>query len=794
MHLNKRIALLALICVFAFSAFAPVRAFAAKYVPTNRDTRMDGEKIDIAEADLRAYALLCETGDCAYYFRDDRDIIAIIDKRTGYVWKTGIDAGFSSDIKKAVKNAETDEELALAAEPIEKSLNSRYIGIANSLVTAAYYESETIKYISSASEEDALSALTPLDGGNAFALDVNFTKLDLQLRVVITFGEHSIRYDIPFESMSGAGLASLSSLWLTPFFGASGGEAEYYDFENKEYGDAQKKPAPSGYAFVPDGSGGLIRFRDNSVAFTEYVGDVYGPDASTHTYYYSGGTDAVEVKHPAMPVFGIAHGNKQAAFVAYADSGAEHMTVFARPEENLRIKYTWAYPSFEYNNTYFRVYNRYGDGYFTLMNEPYNYDVGITYDLLSGDDADWAGMARAYRAHLLETGELTLAERSSELPLRVDFILSDVKKGLVGNEQVVVTTLGDVRELLTEILDSGVPHVTSGLKGWQSGAEVMTKPDDFDFASAVGSESEYAALADDFAARGSSVTLMRDFSRINEEMVRYKGTAAQHINTWYVIKYAGALYQSAPVTEFSIAAPKVSANWLKRATESAEKIGGGLTLTGITNTLTGTYDRYGTVDDITSAIQLLKDALESAPEGLKFDMDKPNQYLWKYMRGYLNAPVMCSQYIFETDTVPFLEMVLNGSCEAYAPYCNFSNYTRADQLRIIDYNLAPAFVLSREPSYLLSDTLSSDLYSTEASQYMELLKEVYAFVSSALSNVRDYDWVGRDIPADGVAVNRYEREGRKAMIIINYTSEPVTVEGATVEPLDFAFVDGGEAE
>ena len=94
----------------------------------------------------------------------------------------------------------------------------------------------------------------------------------------------------------------MAAILLTPFLGASGGEAQYYNPETGEYGDAVKKYMVPGYVFIPDGCGGLIRFADNEVAFTEYIGDVYGSDLSTETYYYSNLSDVVPLKNPVMPV------------------------------------------------------------------------------------------------------------------------------------------------------------------------------------------------------------------------------------------------------------------------------------------------------------------------------------------------------------------------------------------------------------------------------------------------------------------------------------------------------------
>ena len=110
------------------------RGGAEGYVATNRDTRAERETAIPPAFSAAAYTPLYESDVCAFYFRDDRDVIAVVDKRTGYVWKTGLDAGFPADIKAAVKAADSAEALRLAAEPIEKSLNARYIGIANSIL------------------------------------------------------------------------------------------------------------------------------------------------------------------------------------------------------------------------------------------------------------------------------------------------------------------------------------------------------------------------------------------------------------------------------------------------------------------------------------------------------------------------------------------------------------------------------------------------------------------------------------------------------------------------------------
>ena len=144
-------------------------------------------------------------------------------------------------------------------------------------------------------------------------------------------------------------------------------------------------------------------------------------------------------------------------------------------------------------------------------------------------------------------------------------------------------------------------------------------------------------------------------------------------------------------------------------------------------------------------------------------------YLWKYTDRYLSMPVGTSQYVFETDTVPFLQLVLHGTMEMYAPYSNFSFYAQSDILKMIDYNMSPSFILSKEPSWYLADTVSSDLYSTEFAQYEELIQRIYGSVNEVLSQTAGYAWTDRTVLADGVIRNTYQKGQDVMYVLINYT-------------------------
>ena len=144
--------------LFAFFLFSGAAAENV-YVATSRDTRTAPEKAIFEAADFSEYTLLCETGDMRYYWREDRDIIGVESKRYGYSFKTGVDLPFSGDAKDLVKQLKKDgvpgNEILEKYHPYADDLNTTFVGIANSLVTAEYIDSDKTKQISSASEKNA---------------------------------------------------------------------------------------------------------------------------------------------------------------------------------------------------------------------------------------------------------------------------------------------------------------------------------------------------------------------------------------------------------------------------------------------------------------------------------------------------------------------------------------------------------------------------------------------------------------------------------------------------------------
>jgi hypothetical protein len=779
---KKSIIFPAVILVLSFSAFA----FDA-YFPTNRDTRMPPPRASLEAIKTDGYELLGQFGNLVYYYRSDRNIILVEDPINGYAWKTGLDAPFGQDLDRAIDAAQTTEEKIKAAEPREVRLNATYVALANSLITVEFYDSAfNMNMISSAARRGSSSELVKITEDH-WRLDARFIDMDLTIRLHIHLSDRGINYRIYDHEIEGTGADRMAAIIITPFLGAAGGVRQYYDSATGEYGEEIPNPMTPGYAFVPDGSGALIRYNDNTVSINRYVGKVYGDNPAESMFYYDNTVYAVRKKEPLMPVFGVAIGHNQQGFVAWADDGGEQMEIIMSPKENI-TNYNFIYPRFVYNRQMHQVYNRKGEGYFRLYPERLHYDISIEYRFLEGEEADYVGMALAYRDHLIENKTLIPGKVRPDgiVPLRADFIMSDVKKSIIGYTNVVTTSAKEAGEIILDMLDNGIISINGGLMGFQDGGITTGKPWALNFTRSIGTRKDFRKLFEETTALGVDLSFAQDYLTINRIQMNLPRNQAYHRNRWGIRAWDNQ-DSFLPVQEISFARPQRSAEWFTRQAKAAAAIGApSITADGITNRLISHWGRNDAIS-ASQTIDLFENTFAASP--LPVNAKTPNQYLWKYTDRFLQTPVFPTQYILQTDTVPFLQLVLHGTTEMYAPYSNFSFYTQRDILRMIDYNVYPSFALTYKPAHLLSSTNSLKFFSTEYEVYRDIIRHVYTEVSAALSPVKGREWLNRTVLEEGVILNEYS-EGIK--ILVNYTDNIYQYDGVTFNALSAqVFRDGG---
>ncbi|MDD3123605.1 MAG: DUF5696 domain-containing protein, partial [Candidatus Izemoplasmatales bacterium] len=771
----------------------------ASYVSTGRDTQENPATItDIPSADYDAlgYAKLSENDNFTFYWQEQRDVLVVYDKRNGYTWKSGLDVDTNSsrtaqsstckDLKRDYNNDvitydEFEQGCAVTVDQITGTTTGPLL--ANSLLYFEYFSkgaSDSVYQINTVYSSYLKSTLYKVsstlqkvnNNNNTWRFTISSTglgvdkDLDLQIVAYLNLSEEGFQLVVNNEDLSGTALPYLSSIGLATYLGAVGGinyefsttEKTLNDLGDYDYTEVQADMV-DGYSFVPDGSGALIRFLNNSVSLSKYQAYVYGQDPSQSIQSYRSWTgDYVPFKTASIPVYGIAHGNNQAAYVAYASSGDPYMYIISTPEENV-YHYNYTHAKFNYHYLYEKLYTLDGDNPVSSISETMNvFDIVMNYDFLAGDGtsdsypANYVGMALKYKDFLKSENILSdFSSDQTDIGIRLDFLMADSENSIVGYQTQVATTASNVESILNQIIEMGITNISSGLIGWQKNGVTIGDPTKATFSSAVGSKTAYKNLIETFLNQGIDISFYQDYYSINEQQVSLYRNASKHPAGWY----ARLMTYEDPIYMFYYARPLKSVEWLNNQSDTFIGMGvRSITVDGISAKLITDYT--GDTTSRLDAILLYQEAFSSLTEDVMVNLTKPNMYLFPYTDRYLQMNVYSTQYLIETDTVPFLQILLQGTMELYAVYSNFSFYTDSDVLRMIDYNVYPSFVLTQQPAFVLSDTNSSEYYSTEYVLYSEMINSIYSRVNNALSSVINATWINREVLELGVVKNTYD--------------------------------------
>lgn len=118
----------------------------------------------------------------------------------------------------------------------------------------------------------------------------------------------------------------------------------------------------------------------------------------------------------------------------------------------------------------------------------------------------------------------------------------------------------------------------------------------------------------------------------------------------------------------------------------------------------------------------------------------------------------------------------------YATYLNSVSHDQDTLLRLIEFGVYPAFVLTGEPAYKMKGTGASAITVSEYEYLAERITFYYEAMNEALAGVRGSEMIGHQRLAEGVVQVTYANQ---KTLTINYNETTfdtgeVTVEGKGV--------------
>ena len=185
------------------------------------------------------------------------------------------------------------------------------------------------------------------------------------------------------------------------------------------------------------------------------------------------------------------------------------------------------------------------------------------------------------------------------------------------------------------------------------------------------------------------------------------------------------------------------------------------------------------IDEIVSELKEL--------DGYKISTEKPNSYLLPYMNNYYSAYYESNKYIYETDSIPFMSLLLSGYVTQYMPNINYVSDYELAVLRMIEYNIYPSFIITKREAYDLRYTNFEYLNSTQYDLWKDLMVKMYQETNNALSNVINAKMISHKAVDDGVVKISYDNG---VIIYINYNKVNKNIDDVSLLPYSY-YVKGG---
>jgi hypothetical protein len=716
-------------------------------IQSNRFTHVQDTSRNLFKLNTDGFKLVADNRNFSLFVKEEIASIRILDKKSGYVWGC----------------LETD---------YPDNLNESWAAFANSIVSIEYLDDNAnLKRMGAGYEEAECKFIYETNG---FKCKVNFQTLDISLVARVELTLNGVTFSVDEATIKENGSYYIANLYFAPFLGSS------------------VEDTIPGYMFIPDGCGALMRFGKSASYLSGYSARVYGFDYAIDNILEVNNLEATRpndflknAEIVSVPVYGIVHGVKQNAFLGLIERGAEYALITATPA-GFTTDYNWASVGFIYHQLYQLPTQRNGSGVQVVQEKRNVVNPKLSIYFLSGESADYVGMARLYSKILTDSDMLHEKMESVPAGIALDFLMSDIQEGFFVPSVKTITSINYIEQSLRCLAESGISDLHLTLKGWQpKGLNGYKKNKIFhktnfgkfellkSLKAVLGENGRLSLYIEPFRAKepqiqeyiDAAISLSQSpitLSREDKSVYLWK--------TWF-IKYPLALKLLAEQCEVLV----------NNELSNTVAVDGG-------NLLYGEYLESGFTSR-SEALNNIRKTFAALSSKQNMSVFNPNDYLFVYTTEYRNMPMSSSQYLYETDTVPFLQIVLSGRIALYAPYANDSFYSETNILKCIEYNCYPSFLLSGIKNYDMRKTASSELSSTFFDDWKEKVVKIYNQINSVLSNVQGKQIINHEIPKTGLAVVTYE-DGR--MIIVNYQQTEAEWKGVTIPALSAVFLSKGE--
>lgn len=612
--------------------------------------------------------------------------------------------------------------------------------------------------------------VTKLDNG--FSAKVFFKKYQFGFTVNVSLEKDQLLVEVPEESIleqkDGTYIGTIS---LFPMMG-------YSYLGEKE-----------GYMLIPDGNGALVYLNDKEGRFqTGFSQMIYGEDAGfasqkVETYLWKKYDTVIDPNPVIAPVYGMIHTDDRLGYLAVVEEGDKRASIEVQPN-GVMTSYNRCYAKFLLRDVYVQPLNQSNSG--TVQKAEENrtkMDLKVRFILLSGEDADYSGMANAYRDYLLQNALVVPTDISYQS--RVDFLGSEREKFLLGTTAVPMTTVEQMEEIFGELREEGVSSLLSVYKGWQSGGLYNLPITKYKADASIGGTGKLTSLIKEAAEENYNIFLYNDTLQMNGSTNSTTFNAVKMVNKRTLKEES---YKQVYRLFYYVLPAKAETTLEKFLKSYTAKGVSNLAVAGSSDHLFS-YSSKGSYYTRLDTADVYEEMLSYASDNANLILEQPSAYLWKYTKAFLDMPLTSSQYMYVDEEIPFLTMVLKGIMPVYSEYVNFEANKTEYFLKMVESGAYPSFYITYENSSDLIYTNSSDLYSTQYSTYKDSIVEYDTKLRELASKTGDSNIIKHEKLDSGVTKVTYSND---VVVYVNYSKTAKTVDGISIDAMSYEVGEANE--
>ncbi len=539
-----------------------------------------------------------------------------------------------------------------------------------------------------------------------------------------------------------------------------------------------------GYIFSPSGSGTLIypKMLGDGIGITE-TDDVYGRD------YNNDYVDSVNPIGIKLPVFGSKSGENGVCGII--ESGAEN-ALLSYNIGSVNLGYSTVYPVFNIRGSLYcdlNVMNK-TEQAVVYSDEHIRNKISIRYTPLTGEKANYMGIAECYRNYLIENKGLSEANTETLINLKIigGVVTKKYTFGVPYNSLHVTTSFSDAARIISDINQETGEVINADLIGFSktglspgqiAGGYTYNRkfgnPDELD---CVKKKANLFFDYDIIFAESSKLSVFSSKTSLNLSKKR------QIVNS--VDFVTGGLNVNDTAT--SLVSRDALGEVLKNSIKKTNQMGfSGISLSSLSNIAYSDYkeNRYVAKSFMSNQVSAMMNGVSKS--GLKLAVSAANDYAFYNANHIYDAPTVSSKnQLFDCD-IPFYEIVLKGYVPMSVNSVNISDDMKNTMLNAIESGIGLTYtVISKYDTLLINSNNNMFYYSVYKNLKNEIMNEADEY-KNLFEDLKCQTITGHTVLNNSVRITEYSNGMR---ICVNYGNTDFQVEGKTVGAKNFAVLEG----